>query len=214
MNVIIKNLMESWGVSSSDYAIYAQNIYTKNFPKNYKIFSGEDECRGLVLILDGALRAYIVSPNGKEINLFILQKNEFCILSASCMLKNICFDVNLEFMQTSSVAILPSKTFNLLSEKYPIAKQFQTDLVSERLSRVVFSLSSLAFDSLGDRILELLKTRLQDNHQGSKDSRILYITHEEIANALGSAREAVSRMLKELQKQGKLKTKRGIIELL
>ncbi|WP_299549558.1 Crp/Fnr family transcriptional regulator [uncultured Helicobacter sp.] len=214
MNATIKELMESWGVSSSDCAVYAQNIYTKSFPKNYKIFSEDDECRGLVYILDGALRAYIVSPNGKEINLFVLQKDEYCILSASCMLKNICFDVNLEFVETSSVMILPSKTFNALCEKYPVARKFQVDLVSERLSRVVFSLSSLAFDPLGDRILEFLKMRLQEKDHQHQDVKILYVTHEEIANALGSAREAVSRMLKELERQGKVKTKRGIIELL
>lgn len=212
MNATIKKLMESWGVSSNDCAVYAQKIYTKNFPKNYKIFSEDDECRGLVYILDGALRAYIVSPSGKEINLFILQKDEYCILSASCMLKNICFDVNLEFVKTSSVMILPSKTFNILCEKYPVARKFQVDLVSERLSRVVFTLGSLAFDALGDRILEFLKTRLSESLQ--QESKTLYVTHEEIANALGSAREAVSRMLKELEKQGKVKTGRGIVELL
>lgn len=212
LNPIIKELMESWQVSPSDCTLYMQSVYTKSFPKNHRIFSSEDECRGLVLILDGALRAYIVSPAGKEINLFILQNNDFCILSASCMLKNICFDVNLEFMQTSNVMILPSKTFHTLSQKYPIAKQFQTDLVAERLSRVVSSLSSLAFDSLGDRILEFLKARLEQQNAGN--SGILYITHEEIANALGSAREAISRMLKELEKSGKLRLKRGMVELL
>lgn len=211
MNPIVKNLLESWGVSKEDFSIYKQSIYTKNFPKNHKIFSSEDECRGLVLILNGAMRAYVVSPSGKEINLFILQKDDFCILSASCMLKNICFDVNLEFIQTSSVLILPSKVFSTLSQKYPIAKQFQTDLVSERLSRVVLSLSSLAFDSLSDRVLEFLKERLSKNPNAT---RIVYITHEEIANALGSAREAISRILKDLEKQGRVKTKRGIVELL
>ncbi len=203
--------MESWGVSNVDKEIYLQSAYTKSFPKSYKIFSGEQECRGLVLILDGALRSFIVSPNNKEINLFILKSGEFCILSASCVLKNIRFDVNLEFIKTSNVLILPSKTFNELSAKYPVAKQFQADLVSERLSRVVFSLSALAFDSLECRVLDFLHTYLQRN--GIKKSKILYITHEEIANALGSAREAVSRVLKDLEKQGKLKTKRGVIEL-
>ncbi len=73
------------------------------------------------------------------------------------------------------------------------------------------SLSSLAFESLEDRVLNFLRSVLR--REDSKDFKTLYITHEEIANALGSAREAVSRVLKELEKQGKLKTRRGIIEL-
>ncbi|WP_438361281.1 Crp/Fnr family transcriptional regulator, partial [Helicobacter rodentium] len=63
------------------------------------------------------------------------------------------------------------------------------------------------FDSLENRILNFLY------NNAPKESKILYITHEEIANALGSAREAISRVLKDLKKQGKLKTKRGLIEL-
>ena len=83
MNPIIKELMESWQVSPSDCTLYMQSVYTKSFPKNHRIFSSEDECRGLVLILDGALRAYIVRQGDKEFNLFILKKNDFLILSAS-----------------------------------------------------------------------------------------------------------------------------------
>lgn len=210
MNAIFKELMEFWEVSLADQNIYLQSAYTKSFPKNYRILKGE-QCRGLVLILDGALRTFIVSPNGKEINLFVLKNSEFCILSATCILKNIHFDVCLEFIQTSNVLILPSKIFDELSLKYPIAKQFQTELIGERLSRVVSSLSSLAFESLEDRVLNFLRSVLR--REDSKDFKTLYITHEEIANALGSAREAVSRVLKELEKQGKLKTRRGIIEL-
>ncbi len=54
--------MESWEVSLADQNIYLQSAYTKSFPKNYRILKGE-QCRGLVLILDGALRTFIVSPN-------------------------------------------------------------------------------------------------------------------------------------------------------
>ncbi|WP_238699057.1 Crp/Fnr family transcriptional regulator [Helicobacter sp. MIT 05-5294] len=208
---MIKNLMESWNLCEEDLEIYLQSAYTKTFPKNYKIFSSAQECRGLVLILNGALRSFIVSPNNKEVNLFILKSGEFCILSASCLFKNLSFEIHLEFMETSSVWILPSKTFQALSLKYPIAKQFQMDLISERLSRVVSSLNSLAFDSLESRILEFLRDSLERN---PKNFQTLYITHEEIANALGSARESISRALKNLEKQGKLKLKRGMIELI
>ena len=119
--------------------------------------------------------------------------------------------MNLEFVETSNVFILPSKIFNQLSTKYPKAKQFHLDLVSQRLSKVVDSLTSLAFEPLADRILKFLQEIALAN-QGNK--KILYITHEEIANALGSAREAVSRVLKDLAKQNKVALKRGMIELL
>ena len=76
---------------------------------------------------------------------------------------------------------------------------------------MVDSLTSLAFEPLADRILKFLQEIALAN-QGNK--KILYITHEEIANALGSAREAVSRVLKDLAKQNKVALKRGMIELL
>lgn len=203
--------MEKWGVSKEDKEAYCELVYSKNFAKGQRIASGQEECRGLVLIEYGALRAYIVSPYLKEINLFILRKDDYCILSASCVLKNITFEVNLEFVETSSVWILPSKAFNQLSTKYPKAKQFHLDLVSQRLSKVVDSLSSLAFEPLNERVFNFLLSALKAS-EGNKKK--LYITHEEIANALGSAREAVSRVLKDLEKQKKIILKRGIIELL
>ncbi|WP_181450939.1 Crp/Fnr family transcriptional regulator [Helicobacter valdiviensis] len=205
----VQDLMCSWEVSKEDREIYLNLVYAKNFPKGQKIFSSETECRGLVLIEYGALRAYIISPNGKEINLFVLKTGDYCILSASCMLKNISFEVNLEFIETSSVFILPSKAFNEISNKYKKAKQFHLDLLSSRLSNVVDSLSSLAFMSLSDRVMAFLLNSIQN-----KGTNSLYITHEEIANSLGSAREAISRVLKELQKQGKISQTRGIIEIL
>ncbi|CAM2977913.1 Crp/Fnr family transcriptional regulator [Helicobacter burdigaliensis] len=205
----MQDLMRLWEVSEEDKEIYLNCVQVKNFPKGQKIFSNENECRGLVLIEYGALRAYIISPNGKEINLFVLKEGDYCILSASCMLKNISFDVNLEFVETSNVFILPSKAFNEISNKYKKAKQFHLDLLSSRLSNVVDSLSSLAFMSLSDRVMAFLLKSIQDKNKNS-----LYITHEEIANSLGSAREAISRVLKDLQKQGKISQSRGIIEIL
>ena len=209
MHKILQDLFKSWKVSKEDIAIYQATIYEKTYPKGYKIYSGEEECRGLVIIKNGALRAYVVSQIAKEINLFILRDDEYCILSASCMLKQISFDVNLEFVETSSVLVLPVRHFNALSQKYPLAKDFQIELVSSRLSKVVESLSALAFDPLAERVMHFLHECAKKD---SKDMK-LYITHEEIANSLGSAREAVSRILKELERQNKVILKRGVIEL-
>lgn len=209
MHKILQDLFKSWKVSKEDIEIYQATIYEKTYPRGYKIFSGEEECRGLVIIQNGALRAYVVSQVAKEINLFILRNDEYCILSASCMLKQINFDVNLEFIETSSVLVLPVRYFNALSQKYPLAKDFQIELVSSRLSKVVESLSALAFDPLTDRVIRFLKESAKQNGKDTK----LYITHEEIANSLGSAREAISRVLKDLEKQNKVILKRGVIEL-
>lgn len=211
MQQTILELMEKWEVFKEDREIYCKRVYSKSFAKGQRIASGEDECRGLVLIEYGALRAYIISSYAKEINLFVLHKDDYCILSASCMFKNITFEVNLEFIETSRVWILPSKVFDQLSLKYPKAKQFHLDLVSQRLSKVVDSLSSLAFESLNQRVFNFLLESLKAN---GNDKKRLYITHGEIANALGSAREAVSRVLKDLEKQNKIILKRGIIEFL
>lgn len=253
----VRALMGEWGIADGDMEAYLGGLQQRRFRKGQRIYSDESECRGLVMIENGALRAYIVGESGKEIDLFVLKDGEFCILSASCLLKNIRFGVNLEFLQDTSALVLPSKAFNALATAYPAAKSFQTELVSERLSRVVDRLDNLAFKSLSERILDLLQSRLAinesaesresgengasksrgegtescdecDKREGRKVSggrenrgksremgggRIIRITHEEIANAIGSVREAVSRNLKSLEKEGKITMRRGAIEL-
>lgn len=176
----------------------------KGLFKTYK--KGDDlwQCQGLIFIIDGSIKIFI--DNGiRKIDIFNLSNDEYCLLSASCVLNNISFDVNIEFIKNTSVWLIPSKDLEELSEKYLEFKQLKLDIVSKRLSEIMRFLEDFAFMPLANRVLRYIKDNANNNE--------LKITHEELARAVGSSREVVTKILKELKSENKIAMQRGIIRI-
>lgn len=176
----------------------------KGLFKTYK--KGDDlwQCQGLIFIIDGSIKIFI--DNGiRKIDIFNLSNDEYCLLSASCVLNNISFDVNIEFVKNTSVWLIPSKDLEELSEKYLEFKQLKLDIVSKRLSEIMRFLEDFAFMPLANRVLRYIKDNANNNE--------LKITHEELARAVGSSREVVTKILKELKSENKIAMQRGIIRI-
>lgn len=176
----------------------------KGLFKTYK--KGDDlwQCQGLIFIIDGSIKVFI--DNGiRKIDIFNLSNDEYCLLSASCVLNNISFDVNIEFVKNTSVWLIPSKDLEELSEKYLEFKQLKLDIVSKRLSEIMRFLEDFAFMPLANRVLRYIKDNANNNE--------LKITHEELARAVGSSREVVTKILKELKIENKITMQRGIIRI-
>lgn len=176
----------------------------KGLFKTYK--KGDDlwQCQGLIFIIDGSIKIFI--DNGiRKIDIFNLSNDEYCLLSASCVLNNISFDVNIEFVKNTSVWLIPSKDLEELSEKYLEFKQLKLDIVSKRLSEIMRFLEDFAFMPLANRVLRYIKNNANNNE--------LKITHEELARTVGSSREVVTKILKELKSKNKITTQRGIIRI-
>lgn len=174
----------------------------KGLFKTYK--KGDDlwDCQGLIFIINGSIKIFI--DNGiRKIDIFNLSNDEYCLLSASCVLNNISFDVNIEFVKNTNVWVIPSKDLEELSEKYLEFKQLKLDIISKRLSEIMQFLEDFAFMPLSNRVLKYIKDNASNNE--------LKITHEELARVVGSSRESISRVLKELKNDNKIVLKRGVI---
>lgn len=176
----------------------------KGLFKTYKKRDDLWQCQGLIFIIDGSIKIFI--DNGiRKIDIFNLSNDEYCLLSASCVLNNISFDVNIEFVKNTSVWLIPSKDLEELSEKYLEFKQLKLDIVSKRLSEIMRFLEDFAFMPLANRVLRYIKDNASNNE--------LKITHEELARAVGSSREVVTKILKELKSENKITMQRGIIRI-
>lgn len=175
--------------------------------KSYSVRNA-DECVGLMLVKTGQLRAFITSEDGKEISLYRLLPMDICIMSASCMLKNINFDIHLEFERDSELLILPTPVFEKINKENPAVKTFTLNLVTSRFSDVMWVLEQLVFSNMGKRLAAELveQSNLEQNLQ-------LDITHEQIAKDLGTAREVVTRLLKQFQLDHLVKLSRSKIEI-
>ena len=165
------------------------------------------ECSGLYIVKSGRLRLYMLSESGKEITLYRLSPGEICMLSASCVLQSITFDVYVDAEEQSECYMIDGPAFHALSEKNPAVKIFALETAVSRFSDVMWVMQQIVFMSMDKRIAIFL---LDESHTNNTD--IITMTHEQIARHLGTAREVISRMLKHFASDGILEVSRkGIL---
>lgn len=184
--------------------------HIQNYSKGDLINSKySSNCSGIILVLKGQIRSFIHSKSGKEITIFRLLSRDFCLLSASCAFKNMSYDVSLEAEENSLVLIINGAYFKSLSDSNIHVQKFLFDLTQDKLSEVLCLIEDIVFLSFDKRLSKFLI-----NESFLQNTTTLTITHDSIANNLGSAREVVSRMLKKFKLLNILKLHRGKIELI
>lgn len=188
--------------------IISQSSQSHSVPRGTVLHNGSVDCLGLLLILSGQLRAYIISDEGREITLYRLFERDVCIFSASCVMSNIQFEVIIEAEKDSDVIVLPPHIYKKLMEESAVVANFSNQIMGSRFTEVMWLIEQIMWKSFDKRLAAfLVEESILDNTDALK------ITHEKIANHLGTAREVVTRMLRYFQSEGLVKLSRGIIEL-
>ncbi len=173
------------------------------------IHNGSMDCLGLLLIRQGQLRVYMLSSEGREVTLYRLFDRDICLFSSSCVLNDIQFDVTVEAEKDSEMWVVPPCLFKeLMEESAPVAN-YANQLISSRFSEVMWLMEQIMWKSFDKRLASFL---LEES--ALEGSSVLKITHERIANHLGTAREVVTRMLRYFQNEGLVRLTRGTVELL
>ena len=172
------------------------------------IYSSVRECLGAVFILEGIMRTYLLSDEGKEVTIYRLREGDCCILAASCVLSAITFDVEIEAQTECAALVIPAGLLAAMSRENVYMDNFMYKEAAKRFSDVVEALQQMIFLSLTQRVVSFLL-----DESAKTGSSSISMTHEEIAKIIGSAREAVSRTLKQLAKTGSISLNRGEIKL-
>ena len=145
---------------------------------------------------------------GREVTLFRLYPGELCVLSASCVISQITFDTQMTAGMDTDVLIIPANVIAALKEKNLHVRCFLYELATKRFSDVMWAMQQIMFKGLDQRLAEFLFAEAE--RTGSDTIRM---THEQIAQHISSAREAVARMLKSFSEDGLVELKRGAITL-
>ena len=172
------------------------------------LHDGSPECMGMLLVKSGQLRAYILSEEGREVTICRFFEMDICLYSASCVMPNMQFDIFIEAEKDTELWVIPACLYqNLMDESLAIAK-YSHDLITSHFSDVMWLMEQIMWRSFDKRLALFLveESRLEG-------TGVLKITHERIANHLGTAREVVTRMLRYLQGEGMVKLTRGAVEL-
>lgn len=195
-------------MSDTDKDSFIRTAAHVQFKKGNTIHTGE-ECTGVILIKSGSLRIYLLSDEGKEITLYRLYPGDICMLSASCVLDAITFDVFVDAEESSECVVVGGCAYEALSLHMPEAKIFALETALSRFSDVMWVLQQVLFMSMDKRLAIFLLDEISKNH-----SDTVSLTHEQIAKYMASAREVVSRMLKYFATEGIVEVSRGGIKVL
>ena len=180
----------------------------RTVPKGTRIHDSSAECLGLVMVKAGQLRAYILSEDGREITIGRLFEYDVSLLSASCVLPDMNFNVMIEAEKDTEFWSIPACLFKNLMEESIAVASFANSLISNNFSELMWLMEQIMWKSFDKRLAEFLleESRLEDSPE-------LKVTHEKIAAHLGTAREVVTRMLRYFQSEGMVKLSRGTITL-
>ncbi len=185
-----------------------QSAMVRRYEKGALIHGGGSECLGLLLVLSGEIRTYLLSDEGREVTLFRLYPGELCVLSASCVISQITFDTQMTAQQETEVLIIPAGLVAALTEQNLSVRCFLYELATQRFSDVMWAMQQILFKGLDRRLAEFLLSEA-----ARTDSDTIRMTHEQLAQHISSAREAVARMLKTFSEEGLVELKRGVITL-
>ena len=166
------------------------------------------DCMGRLAVRTGQLRAYILSDQGREITLYRLFDRDICLFSASCLLRNIQFDVTISAEKDTQLWVIPSDVYQSLMEESAAVANYTNDLMGSRFSEVMWLMEQVMWKSFDARLASFL---LEESLLEGTAS--LRLTHERIANHLGTAREVVTRMLRYFQSEGMVRLTRGTVAL-
>jgi CRP/FNR family transcriptional regulator len=173
------------------------------------LHDGSPECLGLLLIRSGQLRAYMLSEEGREITICRFFEMDICLFSASCVMPNMQFDIFIEAEKDTELWVVPACLYqNLMDESIAVAN-YSRNLITNHFSDLMWLMEQIMWKSFDKRLAAFL---LEESSLEGTDS--LKITHEKIANHMGTAREVVTRMLRYFQSEGMVRLTRGTVDIL
>ena len=172
------------------------------------VHNGSVECTGLILVKTGQLRAYSLSDEGREVTLYRLFDRDMCMLSATCMMNSLQVEIVFQAEKDTTMWIIPPDVYKgLMRVSGPIAI-YTSELMGTRFTDVMWLVEQIMWKSLDKRVAGFLL-----EEAAIEDTPLLKITHETIANHLGTHREVITRMLRYFQSEGMVALTRGSVEI-
>ncbi len=184
------------------------SLSERSVKKGALLHNGGADCTGLLVVRSGQLRAYILSEEGREITIYRLFDRDICLFSASCVMRSVQFDVTVAAEKDTDLWVIPAEVYRQLMEESAPLANYTNELMAGRFSEVMWLVEQVMWRSMDQRIASFLL-----EEAAIEGTNRLAITHETIANHLGTHREVVTRMLRYFRSEGMVELSRGVVEL-
>ena len=180
----------------------------KNIPKGFMLMDIGEPINHIPLLISGAIKILRDDESGRELLLYYIEKGDTCSVTLNCCLGNKKSEIRAISETDTKLIMVPITKMNEWLAKYQSWRNFVLDSYQNRLNELLSTVNKIAFDALDERLLKYLieKSRITN-------SKIIEITHQEIAFELNSSRVVISRLLKKLEQLNKIKIHRNLIEI-
>jgi len=185
-----------------------QNGISKTYQEGEIILDENASIRSIPIVMKGMIKVIRTEEDGREILLYYIKSGESCIMSFLGGMHNEKSVVKAEVEEDAEILFLPVDKVSLFIKEYPEWLDYIFRLYHKRFEELLDIINAIAFKKVDERLLNLLYKK--SSNLGSKT---ITVTHEQLANELGTARVVVSRLLKQLEDSGKLKLGRNKITL-
>jgi CRP/FNR family transcriptional regulator len=207
---IIRDTFKFWdALNDREKRLLLDNAMLVSYEKGETIHSGDADCIGILILITGELRTFLLSEDGREVTLFRLKGRDVCVLSASCILQNITFDVHIDAVSRVEAILINANVFQELCVSNINFENFSYKIAADKFSDVMWAMQQILFLSFDKRLAIFL---IDESAQTGLDH--ISLTHEQISKLIGSAREVVSRMLKYFENEGMVKLSRGGVTII
>lgn len=186
-----------------------QGVIGNHYAKGTMLHYGGKECAGVQIIYSGQARVFVTSAGGGEITLFRLLDGDVSILSAACMMRGMDIELDMELETDSEICTIPKCIYQKISEENAEVKDYTLEMISEKFSDIMWLFNQYVFSNVASRLAGSIL-----EHRALAGTDLFSITHDVLARDIGTAREVVTRLLKQFQKDGLIKITRGKIEVL
>ncbi|MBQ5990695.1 MAG: Crp/Fnr family transcriptional regulator [Oscillospiraceae bacterium] len=170
------------------------------------IHTCDKQCVGLVYVISGNVRLYLLSEEGREVTLFHVLAGDTCVISASCVMEQISFHNELSAEEKTEILIIPAAVFGRIIKDNIYVRCHMYEQTSKALSDSMWVIQQIIFKSIDARVASFL---LEESDRTGSET--LNITQETIATEINTAREVVARMLKRFAAEGYIQNQRGKI---
>ena len=192
-----KRLLELYpvlaGLPADRLAALTQPQAIMQLPAGTQVFAEHQPCQGFPLLIEGSIKVVKLAASGRELVLYRVAPGGSCIISSSCLLSHTDYNARGIAETPLTLLALPVPVFSALMMEHAPFRDFVFHLFAERIGELMQLVEEVAFARLDQRLAKLLLAR---------NERQLNITHQQLADELGSVREIVSRLLKGFVAQG------------
>lgn len=208
MKSCLENLPYWNELTSLEQETVERSALIRRFDPGAMLYGMGENSLGMLQLLSGEIRAYILSEEGREITLYRLLPGDLGVLSSVGVLSHVSFETHLEAVSETEILVIPEAVFSELTEKNIHVRCFSFEIAAQRSSVIMWVLQQILFARFDQRLASFLMEEYR--RTGSAE---INMTQEQIAGYVNSAREVVARMLKRFASEGWIDNRRGTIEL-